>query len=646
MKKVIIFALNKHRDAVLSKIQQLGMVQPIDLKKKDIDLEKPSDISNLKRISDCLLRVSRLVNIMKLPPKKLKFTQSVLGLDLLDRHRIQKEDSEETLEDVESYLTQNEKTLIDLEDKYTKLIEKEEELLSFKTIADIFDELNIPMDLLESTNKVSIISGKILTENQPKLETELNEKLNQYVHIISRPQNKKESIITVIGLSENLADISFLIKKYNVNIFTIPSWGIRKSPKEYVDSELKSLSSEKKSTLSDIDQRSSAIFEQGVVIREKLEILKNRFETIHNTLESEKFFILQGWILKKKSHKFEQELKKEVDENIVIKFEDPKETDNVPVKLANKKFFKPFEMLTELYALPKYRDLDPTFIVGPLFLIFAAFMLTDAIYGLFLVILGLFMYKKLAKYNEGIKNVSIIILGMGALTLLFGILTGSYFGDFPKYLWGVEPKDVALWKDPLEDPLFFLIISIGTAVVYLNIGFILGVIEDHRKKDYKTMFKERIVWFLIQIGVALLALGLNPKIPIINLGVATLLIILTVIAIVVTHGPLGLLGMTGLMGDMISFSRLFALSLSTAGIALAVNLLAELVIGTPIVGIILAAIIFLIGHMFGFVMNSIGSFVHSLRLQFVEFFGRFYEGGGDAFTPLKEERVYTEVEEE
>ena len=104
--------------------------------------------------------------------------------------------------------------------------------------------------------------------------------------------------------------------------------------------------------------------------------------------------------------------------------------------------------------------------------------------------------------------------------------------------------------------------------------------------------------------------------------------------------------MTGLMGDMISFSRLFALSLSTAGIALAVNLLAELVIGTPIVGIILAAIIFLIGHMFGFVMNSIGSFVHSLRLQFVEFFGRFYEGGGDAFTPLKEERVYTEVEEE
>jgi V/A-type H+-transporting ATPase subunit I len=118
-----------------------------------------------------------------------------------------------------------------------------------------------------------------------------------------------------------------------------------------------------------------------------------------------------------------------------------------------------------------------------------------------------------------------------------------------------------------------------------------------------------------------------------------------VIGIVVMHGPLGLLGISGLMGDMISFSRLFALSLSTAGIALAVNLLANLVSEVPFVGLILAFLIFLMGHTFGFVMNSIGSFVHSLRLQFVEFFGRFYEGGGDKFTPLKEDRYYSEVKE-
>ncbi|MDP7457535.1 MAG: V-type ATP synthase subunit I [Candidatus Woesearchaeota archaeon] len=650
MKKVVIFALNNHRDTILSKIQKLGLMQPVDLKKSEVkELNKPLDNSNLRKISDSLLRISRLVNILKIPPKKPSFVQSILGLDLLDKKPVQHQNYTKVLQESESFLNKHEKELINLEDDHSKLLEREEELGGFHVIVELFGQHNIPLELLASTEKISIVTGRVSNEHKQKLEQELNEKLNSEVHIITKEQDKKESIITVVSLKEKLPDLNFLMKKYNVSQFTIPEWGIKKDPKNYVETELKSVELKKEEIMGKISKYASNTFEGAVILREELEILKHRYETIHSMLDSEKFFVLQGWILANKLKHFETELKTSVNESIIIKVEDPKKDDNPPVELSNKKHFKPFEMLTELYALPKYKDLDPTFIVGPLFLIFAAFMLTDAVYGFFLVILGILILKKFAKYSESMKQIAVIILGMGLLTVMFGILTGSYFGDFPKYIWGMEPKDLAIWKDPLEDPLYFLIIAIGTAVIYLNIGFILGVIEDFRKRDFKTMFKERLVWFMLQAGIALLILKANPILFSLlgkDIGLATLIITISVLSIVITSGPLGLLSITGLMGDMISFSRLFALSLSTAGIALAVNLLANLVKDTPFVGIILAAIIFLIGHAFGFVMNSIGSFVHSLRLQFVEFFGRFYEGGGDKFTPLKEDRYYTEVKED
>ncbi|MFH1849385.1 MAG: V-type ATP synthase subunit I [archaeon] len=637
--KVTIFGLKQDREAILARVQETGLFQPMELKRQD-DLNKPLDVKTLKLASDNLIRVSRLVNVLKLAPQKQGFIQNVLGLDLLDKRVVEK--NRHVLDDSESFLKKHEAGLVQLEEQHNELREREEELRDFKGVVDLFGRLSIPMEHLESTKRLSIVTGKMATEFRGQLEKELRQKLDEHVHFISGVHNKKESVVTIVCLKEHAADVSFLLKKYSVSVFTIPSWGMKKAPAGYIIQELSRLESERRGILKQIARMRKEIYEDSVVLREELEVLKQRYETIHSMLDSQKFFVMRGWAREDMVAKVELALSSKA----AVVSEDPGPEDEVPIELSNGSILRPFEMLTELYALPKYRDIDPTFIVGPVFLVFAAFMLTDAIYGAFLVMMGAYMLLKFAKYNEGLKQVSIIITGMGVLTVFFGILTGSYFGDFPKYLWGIEPDHLALWKDPLADPLYFLVLAIGVAVVYLNVGFVLGAVEDFRKRDFKTMFKERIVWFLIQAGIALVALGINPYLFTVmgkDIGLAVLIIILTILSIIITHGPLGLLGITGLMGDMISFSRLFALSLSTAGIALAVNLLANLVVGFPWVGIILAAIVFIIGHMFGFVMNSIGSFVHSLRLQFVEFFGRFYEGGGDRFTPLREERYYTEV---
>jgi V/A-type H+-transporting ATPase subunit I len=140
---------------------------------------------------------------------------------------------------------------------------------------------------------------------------------------------------------------------------------------------------------------------------------------------------------------------------------------------------------------------------------------------------------------------------------------------------------------------------------------------------------------VLQLSVLFFYLGMT--IP------GVVLILLVVGTIIYAEGPIGILGITGFMGDVISYSRLFALALSTAGIAMTVNLLTTLVMDIPYAGIVAAILIFIAGHMFSFLMNSLGSFVHSIRLQFVEFFGKFYEGGGDKFEPFVEKRKYTSL---
>ena len=420
-----------------------------------------------------------------------------------------------------------------------------------------------------------------------------------------------------------------------VAVFAIPLLPDVKDPLDWINNKIDDSDNKTSEVLESIKKLRKEHFKDLVIIREELENLEKRLEVIHDMKNSDNFFVLSTWVPKSDIIKLKSELQERLNERIIIRTSFPEEEDTPPVKLTNPKWLKPFESLTELYALPNYRDLDPTFIVGPIFLIYAGFMLTDFVYGLMLLVGGFFVIRKFGKYNPGMKMLAINIFWIGFFAMLFGLLTGSYLGDAPKYFFGMTSEQLAIWKDPLTDPLYFLIISLSVAVVHLNVGLVLGLIEDIRKRAWKTAVSERGIWFLLQVSILLLYLKVGL--------IGKLLLGLTVLLVIIFHGPIGVLGITGFMGDAISYSRLFALALSTAGIALTVNLLADLLKGTPYIGFILAGIIFIAGHLFSLVMNALGSFVHSLRLQFVEFFSKFYEGGGDKFEPFREERFYTEV---
>ncbi len=631
MQKASLFAVSNEREKVLSKIHETGLLQLIDLKGSDIDLELSNPGSELKEISDKLLRVSRLVTIMKLAPRKLSFTQELFGLELMDKEHVKRESKKVMIKHAEQFLDKNEEKLLTLEEENLTLNEKINVLNDQKKLIVLLTNLGIPLDEIQTSNKILFTLGRINNINLDNFKKDCEDDLNELCHFDVREENNKESVITLITVKEDEHKVNLLTKKHSLLTFALPD--LEKPTVEFVDNAIETSIQRRIKLIEEISEFRKKVFANAIKYREELELLKEKYEAIHKTMNSEKFFLLTGWVSKENIKKLEDSLKNLA----VITFEDPKEEDIVPVETTNPRWLKPFEVLTELYSLPKYKDLDPTFIVGPIFVIFAGFMLTDFVYGLGLVVLGSFLIKKFGKYSQGLNDISISILLIGIFSMFFGVLTGSYLGDMMQYInpsW--TSKNLAFWGDPLSDPLYFLIISLGVALVHVNVGLIMGLTEDIRKKEYKTALGDRIVWFIIQIGIALWATGFLATFGKILFGLGVLIK-------VSTAGPLGLLDITGFMGDVISYSRLFALALSTAGIAMTVNLLADLLSGVPFIGFFLAALIFIVGHLFSFAMNALGGFVHSIRLQFVEFFGKFYEGGGDRFLPFKEERTYTEV---
>lgn len=629
MLKVSLFAHSEERERILTTLHKEGILQLIDLKTSDLEIPQAAPTDDLKEIADTLLRISHCNSIIKIAPSKPGLLQNLFGLETMRKALVKRRTKPAILKESHAFLKAHEKELLALEEEHEQHTARLEEIGEHERLIETLKQHNLPPALLHDTEHLTIRTGRIANSNLGTLQSELKKEIPESF-METREHGTKESVVLVVALKEYAQRLSFLTKKNGVVLFAIPNVPDVKDPLAWIRKERKETAQQLEKTIKQIASFRKHL-DESIYLREDLELLKERFEAITRMRASDQFFVLQGWVTKRELTTLRQI------PGVVVHAEEPKPDENVPVQLRNPRWLRPYEVLTELYALPHYKDLDPTFIVGPLFLVYAGFMLTDFVYGFGLVILGLTLYFLFKQHNRGVADISISITGIGFFSMIFGVLTGSYLGDAPKYFFGLETAQIAIWKDPLADPLYFLIISLFVGLVHLNIGLILGLIEDIRKQQWKAMLSDRVVWWLLQLAV----LGY-----VLNWGIfAHLLIGVTIILVIATQGPLGLLGMTGFMGDVISYSRLFALALSTAGIAMTVNLLADMLNGIPYVGFVLAALIFVIGHLFSFAMNALGSFVHSIRLQFVEFFGKFYEGGGDRFTPFAEERVYTEVDE-
>lgn len=372
-------------------------------------------------------------------------------------------------------------------------------------------------------------------------------------------------------------------------------------------------------------------------------IALRREEAKSRLVGTDKVFLLEGWLPADRCAEIEKTLKPF---SCAIETREPTEDEypQVPVQLKNNKLTRPLNMVTEMYSLPAYGTLDPNPLMAPFFILFYGIMMADMGYGLLMMIASVIIGKKYRP--KGTSGELFSLLGLcGISTFIMGALTGGFFGDFLTQLVAiVSPGTVfALPKlfDPLDDLTMILIGSMALGMVQIVTGMAISLIEKCKRKKFLDAFFEEITWWIVFIGIALLALGKGAAV----LYVGCALVLLGPIVQGKGWGKLtGVFGslynhVTGYFGDILSYTRLMALMLAGSVIAQVFNMLAAMP-GNVIAFIIIS----MLGNAMNFGLNLLGCYVHDLRLQCLEFFNKFYVDGGKPFRPMTLDTEYVDLQ--
>jgi V/A-type H+-transporting ATPase subunit I len=391
-------------------------------------------------------------------------------------------------------------------------------------------------------------------------------------------------------------------------------------------------------------------------------VLKDKYLTLSSARSTEQVVMLRGWIPEDSVAEVRRELSK-YDSSIELILSDPAEGDEPPSNIVNPSWCLPFENLTRLYGAPKYGELDPTPFLAPFFFIFFGMCLGDAGYGLIMIGFFVWFLRKFKKMPTAFSHFFKLFVLSGISTVIVGALTGSWFGDlvdaFGIFSFLRPLKNAPVLLNPMENPMVFLGISLALGVVQLMFGLGIAFYDALRKKNYMGAFADTGGWIVFLVGLLIwggLAAGVVPA------GAGAIGKVFTIagaLVLVATQGRektglvskavsglLSLYGVTSYLGDVLSYSRLLALGLATSAVGVIINMLAGLAGGVPYVGWILAVVLIIGGHIFSIAVNVLGAFVHSLRLQYVEFFSKFYTGGGKIFAPLTYNTNYVRIKKE
>ena len=396
----------------------------------------------------------------------------------------------------------------------------------------------------------------------------------------------------------------------------------------------------------EIEQRIAGLGDKREALLEasdRAAIALRREEAKSRLVGTDKVFLLEGWLPADRCAEIEKTLKPFT---CAIETREPTEDEypQVPVQLKNNKLTQPLNMVTEMYSLPAYGTLDPNPLMAPFFILFYGIMMADMGYGLLMMIASVIISKKYRP--KGTSGELFSLLGLcGISTFIMGALTGGFFGDFLTQLVAiVSPGTVfALPKlfDPLDDLTMILIGSMALGMVQIVTGMAISLIEKCKRKKFLDAFFEEITWWIVFIGIALLALGKGAAV----LYVGCALVLLGPIVQGKGWGKLtGVFGslynhVTGYFGDILSYTRLMALMLAGSVIAQVFNMLAAMP-GNVIAFIIIS----MLGNAMNFGLNLLGCYVHDLRLQCLEFFNKFYVDGGKPFRPMTLDTEYVDLQ--
>jgi V/A-type H+-transporting ATPase subunit I len=657
--KLEFYIHNSVIEDVLAILQKAGSCEIIS--RQDMDDSEDHSPSRLQHIDSLLSEIRFLLRFLE---PYFNDSVSPMARALGERPNYSVQDLEDLSEQTEiknfaEEMRTRERRLVEIHSEITQ-IEGAKSILSHLT------ELPYDLDLLSNgTQTVKGVVGTMPVDNVASCKQAIADVLreNGECFTASFGEKDKEAWVAIFYRRDLEQKALDMCSKFSLSRVDIPGHLTLSVGEELVnfDARREALEQEEEKILGEVSKVAEEWVPTVRALSDYWNILKSRYEALGSSKFTEKTVILKAWAPADSVKKLKAELApyESVLEMVVS---DPAPEDEPPTLLVNKGWNLPFETLTKLYGVPQYGELDPTAFLAPFFFVFFGMCLGDGGYGL--VMLGFFVFflKKFKRMPQGTKQFFNLFVLSGVATVIVGALTGSWFGDlidvFGVFKFLRPLKNIPVLINPMDDPMSILFVSLALGVVQLFFGLFISFFDCLRKKDYMGAFADQGGWIVFLVGLLLVGGGVSGNLSssvgsmgktLALFGAAVLVLTQgrakTGIAQKAISGVLSLYNVTSYLGDVLSYSRLLALGLASAAIASIINMLAGLAGGIPFVGWIIALVLILGGHLFSVAVNVLGAFVHSLRLQYVEFFSKFYSGGGRSFMPLTYKTHFVSISE-
>jgi len=647
---LVVFA--EQRAKVLKKLQKFKEVNFVDIELHDENGELSKDavegvtkyVNNeeLTHIDERLYQLSNAISLIKkYDERKTRLRDVIYGNENYTFDELAKKvlsyDWKKVSLELNKIGTQYSQIKSEISKKYMRYDE-----------IDLWERLDVNPKELKNLKKVNTFLGTVPIKLKGTFIDGISELDKTYYEEL---KIVKDEVYYLVISSIDESEKKKLAEVFRNSSFTVENLDIDAVPQDYkngLQKEISELKKEKRRLKAQIKTYSEDLTDLQAVY-EYMQNKKLRIVESEKLAQTENTILIKGWIPTEKVSEFEKVIKDEAGDNYYLTFTDADRDDaTVPIKLKNGKVASTFENLTGMYAYPRYNEIDPTPLFTPFYILFFGMMGADVGYGLVLLLATMFVLKVVNLSSQMRKSIKFFFY-LSFSVIFWGLLYGSYFGATIPGMWRLV--------DPASQYNDLLIGSILFGVVHIFVGLAIKaymLIRDGKSLEavYDVLF-----WYMALIGGMLFLIFKLMNLSAVVANVSMWVMIAGMAGIVLTGGreakgvgaKLGgglysLYGISSYVGDFVSYSRLMALGLSGGFIASAINMIAGMISGSW-VGMIFIPVILIAGHLFNMFLSFLGAYVHTSRLMYVEYFGKFYEGGGKPFKDFRTENKYINLDD-
>ncbi|MEX1376942.1 MAG: V-type ATP synthase subunit I [Eubacteriales bacterium] len=644
LKKVTLLALNREKDKILNALQGYGNLHISHIEEDeglftyDFGAENNNMEKLQSKLSDVQLTIKSLNSRVKrkgdfLAPKP------ELTLNEIDEIFKNSDDAEDT---VKKFL-ENRNEAMDVRSELLRIESSISQVGSWKNLGiDVAD--------IEDTSTCRIMVGTVPVLEFTEYSTTIDEiEFAEHEKIYTDRDSVYVLLMHHNNGNEEVAAANF---KHSFSKYSFPF--DEGTPEEYIK-ELKSKRKELEKQQSKLDDEEKLLADNLTALEkyhDALNVKIGLFEQVNKFGGTEYVFLLEGWIAAHEEKKFTEIIEETAKEGYEISFSDAEKDEEYPTLYENNAIVAPFEFVTNMFATSKTSSVDPNTSMAPFFALFFGMMLSDAGYGIILALSAAFVYFR-TRSSDGKGNSLLALLAISGVSTIFW---GFMFGGF----MGFEIKPVLF--NPIQEPILTLGLSLLLGIVQILYGMVLRAVMLIKQKRTMEAISQQFTWIALLVGIVILAfpqtymfVGKTAPENIVALGKIGTYIALTGFAGILILGGYGqkgikritggvgsLMDITGYLSDILSYARLFGLGLATGVIGMIVNQMAQMV-AKGVFGWIAAIVIFVGVHLFNLAINSLGAYVHSTRLQYVEFFGKFFVDGGVPFKRFEPTTKYYNI---